>query len=71
MEKGVFQAVKKDGTVYYRASFTFRSKHVSLGSFSDEATAHQAYLEALMITSDDKISLEIINIICLFFIYNL
>ncbi|MDY5577188.1 MAG: hypothetical protein SPF70_06875 [Lachnospiraceae bacterium] len=58
MEKGVFQAVKKDGTVYYRASFTFRSKHVSLGSFSDEATAHQAYLEALMITSDDKISLE-------------
>lgn len=43
---GVFQAKKKNGTVYYRSSITFRSKHISLGSFSDEASAHLAYLEA-------------------------
>jgi hypothetical protein len=43
---GVFQAKKKDGTTYYRASITFQSKHISLGSFSEEGLAHQAYLEA-------------------------
>ncbi len=43
---GVFPATKKDGTAYYRASVTFHSKHISLGSFPDEATAHAAYLLA-------------------------
>lgn len=42
---GVYPAEKKDGTVYYRSSLTYRRKHVSLGSFSDAQTAHQAYLE--------------------------
>ena len=40
---GVFQAIKKDGTPYYRASVTYHSRHISIGSFSDEAAAHGAY----------------------------
>lgn len=43
---GVFEAKKKNGTIYYRSSITFRSKHISLGSFPDEPSAHSAYLEA-------------------------
>lgn len=43
---GVFQAKKKNGTIYYRSSITYRSKHISLGSFSEETLAHRAYLEA-------------------------
>ena len=46
MKKGVFAAVKKDGSVYYRASITFRCKHISLGSFTSEAEAHGAYQSA-------------------------
>ncbi len=44
---GVFMAQKKNGTIYYRSSITYRSKHISLGSYSTEKEAHQAYLEAL------------------------
>ena len=44
---GVYQAVKKDGTLYYRSSITINRKHISLGSFSTEEQAHKAYLEAL------------------------
>lgn len=51
MKKGVFLAKKKDGTVYYRASFTFKNKHISLGSFSDMDSAHDAYKEAVMLTT--------------------
>ncbi len=40
---GVFCAKKKDGSIYYRASVTFKGKHISLGSFDDEAKAHSAY----------------------------
>lgn len=43
---GVFQAKKKDGSIYYRASITFRSKHISLGSFPTEIQANRAYCEA-------------------------
>ena len=46
MKKGVFAAVKKDGSVYYRASITFRCKHISLGSFTSESEAHSAYQSA-------------------------
>ena len=46
MKKGVFAAVKKDGSVYYRASITFRCKHISLGSFTSESEAHGAYQSA-------------------------
>ena len=40
---GVFKAIKKNGTEYYRASITYRNKHISLGSYADEAAAGQAY----------------------------
>lgn len=43
---GVFSAIKKDGTLYYRASVTYHSRHISLGSFSGEPLAHAAYLLA-------------------------
>lgn len=43
---GVFSAQKKDGTVYYRSSITFRGKHISLGSFPTAQAAHSAYLTA-------------------------
>lgn len=41
---GVFRASRKDGTVYYRASLTCNSKHISLGSFATEEEAGRAYL---------------------------
>lgn len=46
MMKGVFEAKKKDGTVYYRASITHKKKHISLGGFDTIALANAAYLEA-------------------------
>lgn len=51
---GVFQAKKKNGTIYYRSSITFRSKHISLGSFPDESSAHSAYLEAKTLLEQEK-----------------
>lgn len=55
--QGVFIAYKKDGTKYYRSSITYRSKHISLGSFSEEKLAHKAYLEALELLSNISISI--------------
>jgi hypothetical protein len=43
MLPGVYEAQKKDGTIYYRASITFHRKHISLGSFSEERSASDAY----------------------------
>ena len=40
---GVFTAKKKDGTVYFRASVTYKEKHISLGSFESEETAGASY----------------------------
>ena len=44
--QGVYQDKRKDGSLYYRSSITFRSKHISLGSFEEEAAANAAYLQA-------------------------
>ena len=52
MLPGVYLATKKDGTVYYRSSITYRSKHISLGSFPTEEDAHCAYRCALKISSE-------------------
>lgn len=49
---GVFNATKKDGTAYFRASVTYHSRHISLGSFPDEETAHAAYLLAARLLFD-------------------
>lgn len=55
MLSGVFQSVRKNGSVYYRASITFHSKHISLGSFDSEEQAHKAYLDALDIINSEKV----------------
>lgn len=56
--KGVFQTTKKDGTVYYRSSITYRSKHISLGSFDTAKSCHEAYLEAEKILKDFSQTIE-------------
>ena len=58
MKKGVYAAIKKDGTPYYRSSITFQNKHISLGSFPTEAAAARAYNEADGILHDPGCSLE-------------
>lgn len=45
-KKGVFIAKKKNGTIYYRSSITYKNKHISLGSYETEDLAHRAYLNA-------------------------
>lgn len=52
--EGVFPAVKKNGETYFRASLTFRRKHISLGSFSNAAKAHAAYLEGRHVLTDSS-----------------
>lgn len=61
MKSGVYIAYKKDGTEYFRSSITYKSKHVSLGSFSDEISAHNAYLEAGGLLSDKEQKIEHYN----------
>lgn len=57
MMQGVFEAYKKNGTKYYRASITFKNKHISLGSFEEEIQANRAYNEAdEVLHSQKKIS---------------
>ena len=61
MLAGVYIAYKKDKTLYYRSSITYKNKHISLGSFAEELTAHNAYLEATNILSDNTINIEQYN----------
>lgn len=56
--KGVFRAVKKDGTVYYRASLTYHGKHISLGSYPEASDAHLAYTEGIRLTGDSAVTLQ-------------
>lgn len=58
MLTGVYQASKKDGSIYYRSNITYRNKHISLGSFPAETDAHQAYLEADQLLQDTKITID-------------
>jgi hypothetical protein len=53
LPKGVFQAQKKDGTIYYRVSVTYHGKHISLGSFDDSEHAGQCYLNARALLDSD------------------
>lgn len=52
---GVFQAQKKNGEIYYRSSITFHGKHISLGSFSTEQKAHEAYRMAQHVTDSNDV----------------
>ncbi|MBE5939125.1 MAG: hypothetical protein E7266_01905 [Lachnospiraceae bacterium] len=61
LPKGVFLAYKKDKTPYYRSSFTYKNKHISLGSFDTAKEANLAYREALRLVKDNKYSLTSYN----------
>lgn len=58
MQKGVFEAKKKDGTIYYRASITYRKKHISLGGFDTEQSAALAYEEAFRLISTPSLTIN-------------
>ena len=55
---GSFEARKKDGTLYYRSSCTWKNKHISLGSFPTALEAHEAYKEALHLLNSPEFTLE-------------
>ena len=57
MGRGVYKAVKKDGSVYYRVSLYHNRKHISLGSYDDEATASKVFNDDLMISNDTDINI--------------
>ncbi len=54
---GVYMAKKKNGTIYYRSSFTYKNKHISLGSSQTPQKANQAYLEAVRLISNPSIGI--------------
>ncbi|HKM33715.1 MAG TPA: hypothetical protein VJY54_03120 [Lachnospiraceae bacterium] len=53
--EGAFLSKKKDGSIYYRSSVTYKGKHISLGSYHSALLAHKAYLEANRILRDPLI----------------
>ena len=57
MLPGVYQAKKKDNTIYFRSSITYSGKHISLGSFDTEEKAHEAYLYAGRLLAGKEITL--------------
>ncbi len=57
MLPGVFKATKKNGEIYYRCNFTYKGKHISLGSYDSEDDCYNAYLEAKNIMSSPEITL--------------
>lgn len=56
--QGVYTAKKKDGSQYYRASLTYRNKHISLGSHNDMKKAHEIYCTGSALLNDSSIRLE-------------
>lgn len=58
---GVYKALKKDGTMYYRSSITYQNKHISLGSYPDEKEAHEAYKEAYNLLKDSSYRIDSYN----------
>lgn len=54
---GVQISKKKDNTVYYRSSITYKSKHITLGSYPTMEEAHKAYKEAHEIINNIHITL--------------
>lgn len=58
MLPGVYPAKQKNGTPYFRASLTYRRKHISLGSYENEADASEAYREGLLILRDSSVTID-------------
>lgn len=59
--RGVSEAFKKDGTKYYRTSITYKSKHISLGSYDSPFTANQAYWEGAILLTKKEMSIKDYN----------
>lgn len=55
---GSFESRKKDGSLYYRSSCTFKNKHISLGSFPTALEAYRAYQQATELLKHPEITLE-------------
>ncbi len=55
---GVYVTKKKNGEPSYRASITYRRKHISLGSFSEYELAQAAYEDAKKIIADTSIEVD-------------
>lgn len=55
---GVTISKKKNQSLYYRSSLTYRNKHISLGSFDSMMKAHLAYREAWCLLEDKSLSIE-------------
>ena len=53
MLPGVFTIKKTDGSTAYRASITYKHKHISLGTFHSEEAANLAYERAKYILESD------------------
>lgn len=66
--KGVFVRTNKKGEKFYRSSITYKNKHISLGSYSSDIEAHNAYLEAydILINNSYKL-LDYSNAFTLYF----
>ena len=62
MLPGVHKASKKDKTVYYRAGITYQKKHISLGSYSLEADASRAYLDARELLDDSTRTMQTLDL---------
>lgn len=55
---GVYTAKRKDQSIYFRASLTYRNKHISLGSYGCAEAAHQAYLLAGSLLGDPSVTIS-------------
>lgn len=55
---GVYETCLKDGTKSYRASITYRNKHIALGSFSNARSASRAYKQAQTILENESWTLK-------------
>lgn len=55
---GAFKATMKNGKTYYRSSITYRNKHISLGSYSTEKKAHEAYLVAKELINNPDLTMD-------------
>lgn len=56
--RGISKAYKKDGSTYYRASITYKGKHISLGSYDDMYLGCSAYTEASALINDSQLTLS-------------
>lgn len=52
--KGVYKRIDSKGQERFVASFTYKSKHISLGSFDNMESANSAYNEALNLISKNS-----------------